>query len=78
MTTEDPVTNRADNEVQEWIEEMARSESRQGPGTDLTFAPATSRVAVELIRIRVEMTAMRRALQQVAKRASEPNARQSA
>jgi len=25
---EDSVTKRADNEVQEWIEEMARSESR--------------------------------------------------
>jgi hypothetical protein len=68
MTTEDPVTKAADNEVEEWIKEMARSESRQGPGSDLAFAPATSRVAVELIRIRVEMTAIRQTLQAMAKR----------
>jgi hypothetical protein len=64
--SQDPVLRAADKEVQEWIGEMARGEVRQGPGPDLTFAPATSRAAVELIRIRVEMTAIRRALQSIA------------
>ena len=64
---EDPVITAAENEVQEWIKEMTLADARLGAESDLKFAPATSRVAVELIRMRVELTAIRQALEAMAK-----------
>jgi hypothetical protein len=57
METEDPVVKTADKEVYEWIEGMQRAEA------EMTAGRATVRVAVELIRICVELTALRQTLQ---------------